>query len=367
MKLVMTLVVRDEEEILEANLEYHFAQGVDFVIVTDHGSSDSTPAILRRYEQRGLARVLRVEGVQHHQSQRVTRMAGLAAIEYAADWIINNDADEFWWPAVGSLADLFAAIPQEYGQIEAPRNNFLPRPVEDDRPFYERLVVREKASRNLIGGPLEPKVAHRADPGIVVAPGNHYVTGGALAPTPSCGLVEVLHFPMRTLAQFERKVLATGIGYESLPFRSQDVGRDQLKLLELQRNGKLPQCFAERLLSDDAVGAGLRSGELVLDRRLARFMAELDHARPVSGADSARPDSDSARAIVAAAVRGEAQLADVVRRLEAAESRAEDRLALRADLDLARQRLAVIESSRSWRLTRPLRSGMTRVRRLLGQ
>ena len=47
MTLVTTLVVRDEEDILEANLEYHFAQGVDLAIVTDHGSRDATPEILR--------------------------------------------------------------------------------------------------------------------------------------------------------------------------------------------------------------------------------------------------------------------------------------------------------------------------------
>ncbi len=50
MKLVMTLLVRNEEEILEANLDYHLAQGVSFVIVTDHGSTDATPEILEGYE-----------------------------------------------------------------------------------------------------------------------------------------------------------------------------------------------------------------------------------------------------------------------------------------------------------------------------
>lgn len=88
--------------------------------------------------------------------------------------------------------------------------------------------------------------------------------------------LEVLHFPMRTFDQFERKVIAVGVGYRSLPFRSQDVGRDQLKLYELQRTGKLPDWFVERCLSDDAVAAGIASGELVLDRRLTRFMAELE-------------------------------------------------------------------------------------------
>ena len=311
----MTLVVRNEGEVLEANLEYHFAQGVDFVVVTDHGSSDSTPEILRSYEERGLARVLRVEGEQHHQSRRVTRMARLAAIEHEADWVINNDADEFWWPVVGDLADILAAVPEEYGQIVAPRNNFLPRPIADSEPFYERLVVREMASRNLLGEPLEPKVAHRADPRVVVAPGNHSVSGVELTPAPRCGLLEVLHFPMRTFPQYEHKVLATGTGYQSLPFRSEDVGRDQLRLLALQREGKLQEYYAGHVLSDKAVAAGLRTGELVIDRRLARFMDELQiEQRDGLGARSARPDSDAARALVAAALGGGAARAGGVQR-----------------------------------------------------
>ena len=278
--LVMTLLVRDEEEMLAANLDYHFAQGVDFAIVTDHGSTDATPEILDDYESDGLVRVLHADGDQHHQSRRVTRMARLAAVEHDADWVINNDADEFWWPAVGSLADVFGAIPERYGQIEAPRNNFLPRPIEGNEPFHQRLVVREKNSRNRVGERLEPKVAHRGHPDVRVAPGNHSVAGAELAPAPPRGLLEVMHFPMRSLAQFERRVLAIGIGYESLRFRSQGVGRDQLELLTRQREGKLAEIFAEHLLSDEDIAAGLQRGELVIDRRLAVFMAELGNAPP---------------------------------------------------------------------------------------
>lgn len=146
----------------------------------------------------------------------------------------------------------------------------------------------------------------RGDLGVVVAPGNHSVSGVQLKPTPpGLSLLEVMHFPMRTFRQLERKVQAIGTGYDSLPFRSRDVGRDQLKLLALQREDKLSEYLAERCLSDDAVVAGLRSGELVLDRRLARFMAELDLDRSDGlGAISARPDSDVARALVAAALAG---------------------------------------------------------------
>ena len=40
MKLVMTLLVRDEEDIVEDHLVYHLNQGVDFVIATDNNSVD---------------------------------------------------------------------------------------------------------------------------------------------------------------------------------------------------------------------------------------------------------------------------------------------------------------------------------------
>src|ERR671936_204967 len=75
MRLVMTLLVRDEEELLPVTLVYHLRRGVDFVLVTDHGSTDATPEILEEYVSRGVARVLRVEDEAYDQSKWVTRMA----------------------------------------------------------------------------------------------------------------------------------------------------------------------------------------------------------------------------------------------------------------------------------------------------
>ena len=59
MRLVMTLKVRDEEDVIEDNLRFHGAMGVDFFIVMDNGSVDGTPEILARYADAGLAHVLR--------------------------------------------------------------------------------------------------------------------------------------------------------------------------------------------------------------------------------------------------------------------------------------------------------------------
>src|SRR4051794_32396739 len=53
MKLAMTLLVRNEEDILEANLDFHLSRGVDFVIAIDNNSEDDTGRILDAYASKG--------------------------------------------------------------------------------------------------------------------------------------------------------------------------------------------------------------------------------------------------------------------------------------------------------------------------
>src|SRR5436305_9703888 len=172
LRLAMTMVVRDEEEILAANLDYHLAQGVDALLVIDHGSSDGTPEILQSYARTGAVRSWREEDRAHRQADRVSRLLAIARDEHHADWVIHADADEFWMPLAGSLRDVFASLPREYGYVRVPRSEFLPSEV-DGRAFHERMLVRPVRSLNLRGTDLEPKVAQRPEAADRVAPGNH--------------------------------------------------------------------------------------------------------------------------------------------------------------------------------------------------
>src|SRR5436190_16861746 len=263
MRLVMTLVVRDEGDVLGANLDFHLRQGVDFVLATDHRSRDSTPDILNEYERKGLARVFREEAATSEQAVWVTRMAQLAATEHGADWVINSDADEFWWPLAGTLKDMLGAVPEAYGAVTVPARNFIPR--EGPEAFWQRMVVREVRSRNLVGDPLEPKAAHRGLPDIEVDHGNHWVAAPGLRTAPALSLIEILHFPVRSYEQFERKVVNHGEGYQALEARPPGVGRDQLMMLEVYRRGELPQHFTKLVPNEAEVEAGLASGRLIVD------------------------------------------------------------------------------------------------------
>jgi hypothetical protein len=69
------------------------------------------------------------------------------------------------------------------------------------------MLVRELTSEKFRGGGLEPKVAHRAYPDVTVQHGNHSVTLGRrrIVNAPS-GTIQVLHFPVRSYAQWHLKI-----------------------------------------------------------------------------------------------------------------------------------------------------------------
>jgi glycosyltransferase involved in cell wall biosynthesis len=267
MKLVMTLLVRDEQDIIAEHLDFHLAQGVDEVIVTDNGSVDQTLAILRDYEARGVARIILEPSDDYSQGRWVTRMARMAA-EDGADWVINSDADEFWWPRSGSLASTFEGLDSGIGVVVARRTNFVPQP-EDDRPFWERMTVRERESLNPVGKPLPPKLAHRAHPEITVVQGNHRVQGADLGERLDDGTVEILHFPMRSYAQFENKIVKGGQAYARNRELSDKVGRTWRRLYEVWEQGDLPAHYADSVVSDPD------RDDLVEDTRLRDYLREL--------------------------------------------------------------------------------------------
>ena len=90
MKLIMTLLVRDEEDVLAANIEFHCAQGVDFFIVMDNKSEDATPEIIKTYAAEGIAHYIYEGDDDYNQTAWVTRMARMAATDFGADWVISR-------------------------------------------------------------------------------------------------------------------------------------------------------------------------------------------------------------------------------------------------------------------------------------
>jgi hypothetical protein len=274
-KVVLTLLVRDEEDVLAANLDHHLALGVDRIVVTDNLSLDGTPAILEDYRRRGRVIVLRETRDDYAQGAWVTRMARLAARELAADWVLNGDADEFWWPRDGDLRTTLASVPPAWGVVVAPRHNLVPDPRVATGPFHRRCVLRETVSRNHLGQPLPPKVCHRGDPDVVVAQGNHAVSGPRLGPVLEDRRLEILHVPLRTFDHFQNKIVKGGRAYDRNTELPRDAGHVWRTLYRAHEAGELRAAWDALVPDRDAVARGLAAGTLAEDHRLRRAVDAL--------------------------------------------------------------------------------------------
>ena len=295
MKVVMTLLVRDEADIVDEQIAFHLNAGVDFVLATDNRSRDATTEILERYEREGSLRLIREPGEDLRQTEWVTRMARLAATEHGADWVLNTDADEFWWPQGSGFRELLEAVPVRFGVVRGAWRNFVPRP-DDIRPFYERMTAR-LATPAFHHHPLSThsKSAHRGVADVRVGRGNHEAFGSGLLPLRGWYPIEVLHFPVRSLEHCVRKYVTQFVALErnaekGIPNHMADAYR-------AWKADRLEEFYEPLVVDDEALARGLEDGTLALDTRLREVLRSLHTGTPGHG--FGRPDVSSAAAYAA--------------------------------------------------------------------
>jgi len=321
MRVVVTVLARDEADIIDDQVAFHLNAGADVVIATDNNSRDGTTAIFERYARDGVLHLIREPAEGLRQGEWVTRMARLAAEEYGADWVINTDADEFWWPRGGTLKEVLGAIPQEYGVVQGFWRSFVPRP-DDGQPFAERMTAR-LAQHAPINDPTSfyrpvVKVAHRADPNVTVARGNHALANSSFRTLTTWHPIEVLHFPLRSQAQWMRKVELQGDAFTKHIERS-GTGY-HLKGFDALQRGRIEEQHASLVVDDAALEQGLQDGTLVIDTRLRDALRAIRVGQPLTFpaptlADDAAYAVEAAALTEAYAVRAQRQLDGIEQRL----------------------------------------------------
>jgi hypothetical protein len=314
MKLVMTLLVRDELDIIDEQVGFHLDAGVDFVVAADNDSTDGTREILEGYAQQGHLHRIGVPD-PFSQIEVVTRMARLAATRFAADWVINSDADEFWWARAGTLKELLSAVPPRFGSVRGMWRNFVARP-DNGGSFAERMTVRSQETTPGVH-PFNPhfKTVHRGSPDVEVGGGNHDVSGRGLRPLVGWYPIDVLHFPIRSLEQFERKFMRwwqiTAVdGEASNPYYN--VVRDA------HREGRIDELYEPFVVDDEQLVRGLRNGTLVEDTRLRDALRSLQRHGPESAGDS---EIDGGYLLELGYIEDHSQFARAQRSIDAMEER----------------------------------------------
>ena len=302
MKLAMTLIVRNEADIIEDNLRYHRAQGVDFFIVLDNGSTDGTVEILERYEQAGILTLVSMPGNdaddpaegQHRDRPARARDGRRLGVPQRRGRVLVAGDD-------GNLKEAFERSPSTRGRAH-PADG-VPSAARWPRVVRGALTIRESRFRR------PPKTAHRTHPSIKLwsahpidlwvkreAPPRSGLVGKpslrieathkeeqeldlVLAPEFPIG---ALHFPLRSFEQYRKKIAIAD--HNQMWERNEETRA----LHEAYGPGRLEEVFENLLLDDEAVATGLRGGMAGRGHRPSRLSARLPgRARGGRGAPGA--------------------------------------------------------------------------------
>ena len=123
MRIIATVPVYNEVDIIGQVLEHLSMQGVDFVVL-DGGSHDGSAEIARGFAGKGLLE-LKILKRNHFQLKENLDVLLKMAIRYRPDWIIRNDADEFFeGPVAGQSLGEAIAKRDQFGSNLVQFDNF---------------------------------------------------------------------------------------------------------------------------------------------------------------------------------------------------------------------------------------------------
>lgn len=285
LKLIITLLVKDEEDILETNIRFHKAMGADGFIVTSHNSTDRTNEILEKLKQEGIIlEIIYETDPAYNKVMFVDRMIKIAKRKYKADWIINADADEFYYSKDLNLKKSIIKYKKTNVNVlkvdstfyyPDNREDFLRSPYFVTRPFLkyvaEKLDITNKPEfKGFIGSNGCTKVIHKTKGYKRIVIGNHDIKMRYKVCVEPADIV-LYHYTIRNYNESIKKVKRYK---ESLKLIGKGFGVHMRKIIQEYESGELKKNY-DKLYNENMKKFLIEQGVVTIDRSIPNFLEQI--------------------------------------------------------------------------------------------
>ncbi|PMF04010.1 hypothetical protein BCV23_25435 [Vibrio lentus] len=280
--LIMTILAKDEVDVIEQQLIFHKRMGVDSFVVTDNGSSDGTLEVFEKYQKKGWIKEIILEpSKDYYQTEWVDNMIRIARDKYKADWIINSDADEFWLSKSGNLKNELRQ--STANSLAVKIYNVYPGENSDKKYLDNTYLIKKQINTerynlsqfSIYNRQIE-KVIHRSLGYVAIRMGNHSVDMKKKNQHESKD-IEIFHFCLRGYEHFIRKMTNGGESVERAVRLKKDVAVHWRYYYELlQDKNTDPIIEYNRVIGTKYFNDFVRDGVLVKDESVRNVLEGSD-------------------------------------------------------------------------------------------
>jgi len=285
--VVMTILVKDEIDIIETNIRTHANLGVDAFVVMDNNSTDGTREKLEELKKEFEITIIDEKGL-YNQARWMKKLASTAKKIYNPDWVINNDADEFWLPKEGTIKEALnfkgaVLTCQRYNMVldeSVANGNFFDAKYHVHNPvFYRKETQLTQEYPSIVLSKIGPKVITNPKGLILIRGGNHKALHwGNLwdywrhyDKIKRFNKIEVFHYVIRSYEQFEKHIINRKRLLEDK--KHIRMGPHYRRWVKLYNEGKLKEEFENRIVfKKDDVDTFVKYGIFQEDERIQRLL-----------------------------------------------------------------------------------------------